>query len=131
MDEFNEPNINSTAAHDVDLSSQVTEDEEIITGPEVDCWLRISPTTRWRWTKLGRLPTPFRLHPRGQNLYRKREIRALIDSAQTVEIYQKCDDQLNQEQSRDVQASRTVTADAPLSRRDGVREDENNVRKDI
>jgi len=33
--------------------------------------------TQWRWTKLGRLPTPFRLHPHGQNLYRKREIRAL------------------------------------------------------
>ena len=63
------------------------EDEEIITGPEVDNWLRISPTTRWRWTKIGRLPTPFRLHPHGQNLYRKRDIKALIDAAPTVEIY--------------------------------------------
>ena len=82
--------------------STVTEDEEIITGPEVDSWLRISPTTRWRWTKLGRLPTPFRLHPHGQNLYRKREIRALIDSAQTVEIYDKYASQLDNERVSDV-----------------------------
>ena len=68
-------------------SSPVAEDEELVTGPELDRWLRISPTTRWRWTKLGRLPTPFRLHPHGPNLYRKRQIKALIDSATTVEIY--------------------------------------------
>ena len=89
MDEFDETEISSTDGVYAGLSSPVTEDEEIITGPEVDCWLRISPTTRWRYTKLGRLPTPFRLHPHGQNLYRKREIRAIIDSAQTVEIYEK------------------------------------------
>ena len=80
----------------------VAEDEEIITGPEVDNWLRISPTTRWRWTKAGRLPTPFRLHPHGQNLYRKREIRALVDSAQSVEIYRDGGDQPNTKQLRDV-----------------------------
>ena len=102
MDEFNEPNIDSTDAHDVVICSQVTEDDEIISGPEVDCWLRISPTTRWRWTKLGRLPTPFRLHPHGQNLYRKCEIRALIDSAPIVEIYGNCGNQSNEEKSRDV-----------------------------
>ena len=84
------------------LVSTVTEDEEIVTGTEVDRWLKISPTTRWRWTKLGRLPAPFRLHPHGQNLYRKHEISALIDSAQTVEIYRKCDGQLNDEQLHDV-----------------------------
>jgi len=84
------------------LVSTVTEDEEIVTGAEVDRWLRISPTTRWRWTKLGRLPRPFRLHPHGQNLYRKREIRALIDSAPIVEIYENCGDQPNEEKSRDV-----------------------------
>ena len=78
------------------------EDEEIITGPEVDNWLRISPTTRWRWTKLGRLPTPFRLHPHGQNLYRKREIKALIDAAPAVEIYRNRGDLSNKKQSRDV-----------------------------
>ena len=71
-------------------SSSVTEEEEIVTGAEVDRWLKISSTTRWRWTKLGRLPAPFRLHPHGQNLYRKRKIRALIDSAQTVEVYRNC-----------------------------------------
>lgn len=80
--------------------STVTEDEEIITGPEVDCWLRISPTTRWRYTRDGRLPTPFRLHPHGQNLYRKREIRALIDSAPSVEIYQASNDQLHKKCSK-------------------------------
>ena len=102
MDEFDKPNINSATAHAVVLSSQVTEDEEIITGPEVDCWLRISPTTRWRWTKDGRLPAPFRLHPHGQNLYRKRKIRALIDSAPTVEIYRNSGDKQNKDKPRDV-----------------------------
>ena len=102
MDEFDESEISSTAARDVGLSSPVTEDEEIITGPEVDNWLRISPTTRWRWTKLGRLPTPFRLHPHGQNLYRKREIKALIDAAPAVEIYRNRGDLSNKKQLRDV-----------------------------
>ena len=88
MDEFDESEISSTAARDVGLSSPVTEDEEIITGPEVDNWLWISPTTRWRWTKSGKLPTPFRLYPNGPNLYRKQQIKTLIDSAPIVEIYQ-------------------------------------------
>ena len=82
--------------------NSVTEDDEIVTGAELRQWLRISAPTQWRWTKSGRLPTPFRLHPHGPNLYRKREIRALIDSAPTVEIYQDYDDLSNKKQMRDV-----------------------------
>ena len=88
MDQFDESEISSTDVRDAGLSSPVTEEEELVTGPELDCWLRISPTTRWRWTKAGRLPVPFRLHPHGPNLYRKRAIRELIDSAPVVDIYQ-------------------------------------------
>lgn len=75
------------AEHEETSSTPVAEDEEIVTGAEVGRWLKISSTTRWRWTKSGKLPTPFRLHPNGPNLYRKTQIKALIDSAQIVEIY--------------------------------------------
>lgn len=87
MTEVSQLEISSTAASEVGDANPSTEDDEIVTGPEVDRWLRITPTTRWRWTKLGRLPKPFRLHPHGQNLYRKCEIRALVDAAPAVEIY--------------------------------------------
>jgi predicted DNA-binding transcriptional regulator AlpA len=70
----------SATASDVDDSNQVT-DDEFITGPEVDNWLKISPSTRWRYTRDGRLPKPFRLHPHGPNLYQKRAIRARIKAA--------------------------------------------------
>ena len=88
MEKLSELEVSSVTGPDADQSGPV--DDEIITGPEVDSLLRISPSTRWRWTKLGRLPKPFRLHPHGQNLYRKREIRALIDSAPAVETYRNC-----------------------------------------
>jgi len=87
VENSNESEISSAAARDVRDSSPVADDDEIITGPEVDKWLKISPTTRWRYTKGGRLPKPFRLHPHGPNLYRKREIQALIDAAPAVETY--------------------------------------------
>ena len=66
----------------------VSEDEELITGPEVDKWLRISPVTRWRWIKSGKLPIPVRLHPTGPNIFKKKQIKAIVDSAPPVEIYQ-------------------------------------------
>lgn len=68
--------------------ASVSEDEELITGPEVDKWLRISPVTRWRWIKSGKLPIPFRLHPTGPNIFKKKEIKAIVDSAPPVDIYQ-------------------------------------------
>ncbi len=69
----------------------VSEDEELITGPEVDKWLRISPVTRWRWIKSGKLPIPVRLHPTGPNIFRKKQIKAIVDSAQPIDIYQNDD----------------------------------------
>lgn len=68
--------------------ASVSEDEELITGPEVDKWLRISPVTRWRWIKSGKLPIPFRLHATGPNIFKKKQIKAIVDSAQSVDIYQ-------------------------------------------
>ena len=68
--------------------ASVSEDEELITGPEVDKWLRISPVTRWRWIKSGKLPIPVRLHPTGPNIFKKQQIKEIIDSAPFVEIYQ-------------------------------------------
>ena len=43
--------------------SPINEDEEVVTGPELDNWLRISSVTRWRWTRSGILPPPRKLHP--------------------------------------------------------------------
>ena len=71
--------------------ASVSEDEELITGPEVDRWLRISPVTRWRWIKSGLLPIPVRLHPTGPNIFKKKQIKAIVDSARPVEIYQNGD----------------------------------------
>ena len=70
------------------LLATVSEDEELITGPQVDKWLQISPVTRWRWIKSGKLPIPFRLHPTGPNIFKKQQIKKIIDSAPLVEIYQ-------------------------------------------
>ena len=71
--------------------ASVSEDEELITGPEVDRWLRISPVTRWRWIKSGKLPIPFRLHPSGPNIFKKMQIKAIVESARPVDIYQNRD----------------------------------------
>ena len=64
-----------------DCFASISEDEELITGPEVDKWLRISPVTRWRWIKSGKLPIPFRLHPTGPNIFKKKQIKAIMDRA--------------------------------------------------
>ena len=85
--------------------ASVSEDEELITGPEVDKWLRISSVTRWRWIKSGKLPIPFRLHPAGPNIFKKRKIKEIVDSAPHVDIYQN----VNQSADENSQAAPTKT----------------------
>jgi predicted DNA-binding transcriptional regulator AlpA len=68
-------------------SCPITEDEELLTGPEVDKWLRISAVTRWRWTRNGLLPPPRKLHPGGPNIYFKKQIKRIVDSALVADAY--------------------------------------------
>ena len=62
----------------------------IVDGKELDSWLKISPSTRWRHVKNGRLPPPRKLHPNGPNIWFEEEIDEIIDSLPIGDAYRNC-----------------------------------------
>lgn len=65
--------------------------DRLLSGKELCERLKISPTTRWRYVKSGKLPPPRKFHPNGRNLWFESEISEIIDSLAVANVYRDSD----------------------------------------
>lgn len=65
--------------------------DRLLSGKELCDRLKISPTTRWRYAKSGKLPPPRKFHPNGRNFWFESEISEIIDSLAVANAYQNSD----------------------------------------
>ena len=64
--------------------------DRLLSGKEVCDRLKISPTTRWRYVRSGKIPPPRQITPGGHDKWMESEIEEVINSAPIADAYKNC-----------------------------------------